>query len=88
MIPKIMLIGMSERHNTAARVQEILTKHGCIIKVRLGLHETEKLCSPCGLIILQLADEPSEIKNLENDLKAIKEIDVKVVQMECGSDLS
>ena len=84
MIPKIMLIGMSERHDNAANVQDVLTRYGCIIKVRVGLHETEKVCSPCGLIILQLADEPSEIKKLEKELKQIEGVETKTVQMGCN----
>lgn len=86
MIPKIMLIGMSERHNNAEKVQKVLTKYGCIIKVRLGLHETEKVCSACGMVILQLADHPEEIKKLEAELSEIKGIETKVVQMKCTCD--
>ena len=85
MIPKIMLIGMSERHDTAVKVQEILTKFGCTIKVRLGLHETEKVCSPCGVIILQLADNPSEIKKLKSALENLSGVEAKIVEMKCGS---
>jgi len=86
MIPKIMLIGMSERHHNAETVQKILTKYGCIIKVRLGLHETEKVCSPCGMVILQLEDQPEEIRKLEAELKDVKGVETKVVQMKCSCD--
>lgn len=83
MIPKVMIVALSERHQTAEKVQKVLTKYGCIIKVRLGLHETDKVCSPCGLVVLHLADEPKEIKKLHADLNKIKNVQAKTVRMKC-----
>ena len=48
----IMGIEIKERKKEAINVQSLLTKHGCIIKTRLGLHDTGNVCSPNGLIIL------------------------------------
>ena len=36
----IMGIVIDPRNTHAVDVQNILTRHGCIIKTRLGLHET------------------------------------------------
>ena len=83
MIPKVMIVGMSERHDTAIAVQKVLTKYGCIIKVRVGFHETHKVCSPCGIIVLHLMDEPKEITKLRNDLNKIKSVEAKLVRMSC-----
>ncbi len=42
----IMAIKISPRNEIAPKVQEILTRNGCIIKTRLGLHEaTNDSCS-------------------------------------------
>ncbi len=42
----IMAIKISPRNEIAPNVQEILTRNGCIIKTRLGLHEaTNDSCS-------------------------------------------
>ena len=35
----IMGIQVGDREQEAVKVQELLTKQGCIIKTRLGLHE-------------------------------------------------
>ena len=46
----IMAIALEGRNRFAPNLQEILTKHGCIISMRLGLHETSKdLCADRGL---------------------------------------
>ncbi len=54
----IMAIKISPRNEVAPKVQEILTKNGCIIKTRLGLHETTNdSCSKSGLILLELLNK-------------------------------
>ena len=83
MIPKIMLVALSERQSVAAKVQKVLTKHGCYIKTRIGFHEAEQMCSPCGLIILNLVNKPAEIKKLHTELNAVKGVEAKLVQMKC-----
>ena len=42
----IIGIRMDNRVNNATNLQDLLTKNGCNIKARLGLHETgDDLCS-------------------------------------------
>lgn len=68
----IMGIEIQKREELAVRVQELLTKHGCVIKTRLGLHETGNICSPSGLIILEFAqDDHGEYDVLENQLNEL-----------------
>lgn len=68
----IMAITLNPRTANAPNVQEVLTKHGCIIKMRLGLHETSsEMCSERGLILLQLSGEADEINALKKDLLSI-----------------
>ncbi len=75
---RILGILVSDRLNAATHVQETLTKFGCSIKTRLGLHEvSEKHCSTKGLLILELAGDVTEMDKLENALLAIEGIDVQ-----------
>ncbi|MEO1813971.1 MAG: hypothetical protein ABGU93_00090 [Acetobacterium sp.] len=76
---QIMGIQVGNRESEALKVQELLTKNGCIIKTRLGLHESsEELCSITGLIILEfLPDKEDEITGLEKELATLSTIVVK-----------
>lgn len=76
---QIMGIQVGNRESEALKVQELLTKNGCIIKTRLGLHESsEELCSITGLIILEfLPDKENEIAIIEKELAALDSIVVK-----------
>jgi hypothetical protein len=82
---KIILgIHLSERVKDAIQTQDVLTKYGCSIKTRLGLHEvSEEFCSPCGVILLELAGDINECEKLENELKKIEGTDVKKMIFEC-----
>ena len=52
---KLMLIKIDHRSTEAVKVQSVLTKYGCNIKVRLGLHEVSNdFCSNDGLIVLEV----------------------------------
>lgn len=73
----IMGIQVGDREAEAVKVQELLTKHGCIIKTRLGLHEAGNLCSSKGLIILEfIAGKDEEVKILMDALQKIEDISV------------
>lgn len=79
---KIIGIQVGNRENEALKVQELLTKNGCIIKTRLGLHESsDALCTTSGLIILEfLPDKDAEIAVLEKDLSALNSVVVKTME--------
>lgn len=67
----IVLISVEKRKNTALKVQEVLTKYGCSIKIRLGLHDfSAATCSEEALIFLELASGKNE-----NNLKLVKELE-------------
>lgn len=78
---KIMVVKVNRRVQKANEMQEILTKFGCNIKVRLGLHEAGDVCSNQGLIILQLAGDDAEIKAFEKELSGIDGVDAKLVEI-------
>lgn len=79
----IMAIKLSPRNSVAPKAQEILTKYGCIIKTRLGLHEASKdKCSSAGLILLDLLnDDKEKIENLLNDLNSIEHVTAKLLEI-------
>ncbi|MDP4094875.1 MAG: hypothetical protein Q8920_16135, partial [Bacillota bacterium] len=61
----IMAVLVNHRSKEAPHVQEILTKYGCAIKMRLGLHETDGVCSDEGLILLHMGDDGEVVNELE-----------------------
>ncbi|MDP4094151.1 MAG: hypothetical protein Q8920_14540, partial [Bacillota bacterium] len=60
-------------------VQEILTKYGCAIKMRLGLHETDGVCSDEGLILLHMGDDGEVVNELEAELNSVKGVTAKTL---------
>ena len=78
----IMAVTIDPRSAHAPQVQTILTKHGCIIKTRLGLHEVnQNSCSEEGLIILHIHSSLDEIKILENELLNVDDVKVKYMSL-------
>ncbi|WP_315080950.1 hypothetical protein [uncultured Clostridium sp.] len=78
----IMAITIDPRSAHAPQVQTILTKHGCIIKTRLGLHEvSQNSCSEKGLIILHIHSSLDKIKILENELLDVDGVKVKYMSL-------
>lgn len=77
----IMAITVDYRSKKAEDIQKIFSKHGCLIKVRLGLHEAGDVCSENGLIILQLIGVMSEIDSFKNELSSIDGIKVNMMEI-------
>ncbi len=77
---RIIILGVriTDRVKDAVVVQDLLTKYGCSIRTRLGLHEVvEDHCSTNGLIILELTGSPDEAAKLETSLLAIEGVEVQ-----------
>lgn len=79
----IMALLINHRSKKAMDVQEVLTKYGCMIKMRLGLHEAGDVCSEEGLVLLQLSGEEKEIKELEEELNKLDGVTAKTLNI-CG----
>lgn len=80
---RLMGILIKERQHVATKVQDLLTKYGCSIKTRLGMHEaTDDRCAPHGLIILELTGDISEMEKLEKDLNSIQSVEAKNITFE------
>ena len=77
----VMAVLVNHRSKKAPEMQEVLTKHGCIIKVRLGLHEAGDACSEEGLIILQLCGSKEAIKALEEELNGLEGIKARNMEI-------
>ncbi len=79
----IVVLGISvfDRVKEAGHVQTILTRYGCSIKTRLGLHEvSDGNCSKSGLIILELWGDEKDQVTLEQKLKAIPGVEVQKME--------
>ena len=75
---RIVGILLTDRVTEAKKIQEILTKYGCNIRTRLGLHEaTSNACGKNGLILLELIGEKADWEKLEKELKVIEGVEVK-----------
>lgn len=71
-------VHITNRVQHAVHVQEVLTEFGCLIKTRLGLHEADSdVCSPNGLLILELLDKDSEVARFVNAMSAVEGVEVK-----------
>ena len=58
----ILGVHVAQRTKQTAKVQKILTDYGCSIRTRIGLHEAfEGVCSPSGLILLEVVSEVSAL---------------------------
>jgi hypothetical protein len=74
----ILGIKINDRIKEAGNVQRALTKYGCSIKTRIGLHEvTDNHCSTSGLILLELTGPAEDQKKLQQELSSIEGIIVK-----------
>lgn len=78
----IMGIQVVDREHAAIAVQHILTANGCLIKTRLGLHDTGgDYCSSAGLILIEFVKgKVEEVNALEAALTSID--GVKIRRME------
>ena len=75
-------VRMDNRVSNAAAFQQVLTKNGCLIKARLGLHEVgEDLCATDGLIILQPYGEKEQIENLVAEINWLDGIKAKLIDL-------
>ena len=77
---KIIAIKISNRVKNANEVQQVLTDNGCLIKVRLGLHDVPSdACSAEGLIILEIVSSEQEMNIFVETLNSIIGVDAKSI---------
>lgn len=75
-------IRLSDRIKNAKDFQEVLSNYGCIIKTRIGLHDMScGVCSPNGIILLEVVNNEEEISNLVMDLQKLKGIKFNIMEL-------
>ncbi|MDI3526862.1 MAG: hypothetical protein PWR03_1045 [Tenuifilum sp.] len=68
----ILGVKIHDRVKEAGEVQKTLTKYGCSIKTRLGLHEvSDDYCSSSGLVLLELTGPVEDQNKLHEELLKI-----------------
>lgn len=78
----IMVVKIGARREDSPKVQEVLSRFGCSIRVRLGLHETHEVCSDEGILILQLCGDTKEMFDLERALNEMDRVSAKMVVLD------
>lgn len=77
---KLVIIKNENREESATRMQQLLTDFGCYIKVRLGLHDVPAdVCSPSGLIVLEVVAENAQIEELVSQLNSLTDVAAQMV---------
>lgn len=74
----ILGVNISSRTQAVPEVQKALTKYGCNIRTRLGLHEVSgDSCAPGGLLILEMFGDDKSIGEMIGALQAIQGVEVQ-----------
>jgi hypothetical protein len=78
----IIGVRMDNRIDNAVKFQETLTKNGCKIRARLGLHEvSDDACSTDGIIILQPYGSKEDVEALVEELNSLKGVTAKYIDL-------
>ena len=73
---------VDHRRANAAGLQETLTRYGCNIRLRVGLHEAgEGRCADDGVILLQVCGEQGEVERLMAALEATPGVTAKLMDL-------
>lgn len=69
---RLIIAKVSNREGVAQDMQRILTDQGCLIKVRLGLHDIPaNTCSPAGLVVMEVEGEEAGLTKLVSQLSEL-----------------
>jgi hypothetical protein len=69
-------IHISHRTENVPAVQATLTKYGCSIRTRLGIHDADATsCSPSGLLLVDVFG--SETEQFYTELSTLEGVDVQ-----------
>ncbi len=78
----VMAIMVANRREEAEKVQKLLTGWGCLIKMRVGLHDQVlENCSDEGLIILELVGDKEKHEDLMRKLNVLKGVQAKMMTL-------
>lgn len=69
-------IKLLNRVSNATDFQEVVSKFGCSIKTRIGLHDVSNgVCSPSGIILIEFIGK--DANDFEQALKALNDIEIQ-----------
>ncbi len=75
---RILGVMINEPSKDASLIQNILSKYGCCIRTRLGLHDIDEgYATDTGLMLLELTGDLQECQRLENELLALDGIEIQ-----------
>ncbi len=74
----LLVIQLRHRSVSAPQAQQILTEHGCEIKVRLGIHENDP---DHGLIMVLVEGAPTHVQDMIDRLKNLPETSVTSMEV-------
>lgn len=78
----ILGVKTKNRLETSDEIQKVLTKFGCYIKTRLGIHNIlGNICPKDALILLEIPQKEQAIL-LENELLNISEIEIQRMEFD------
>jgi len=78
----VILVLVGKRRESAVAVQTVLTKWGCNIKTRLGVHDgVLDRCSEVGLIMLEVVGTADEKRQMAAELTALKGVTCRSVDL-------
>lgn len=78
---EIMGIQIEKREDAAVKVQDLLTKHGNIIRTRLGLHDPGTVDGKYGLILLDFVEgSGEEINTLKTELESYDGVNIQTMK--------
>jgi hypothetical protein len=74
-------VHISQRVKNVPAVQAVLSKYGCNIRTRLGIHDADGTsCSPSGLLLVD-AFGP-EMEDFYKELQALEGVDIQRMDFE------
>lgn len=78
----VLVISLDKRSSGAVALQGVLTRWGCIIKTRLGIHAgIAGSCTDSGLIILELMATSAQKLKFIKELKSVPALKLKAVEL-------
>lgn len=78
----ILAIRVDHRQTSAVQLQEMLTKYGCNIRLRVGMHEADaQYCADDGLIILQVCGNTEITNSMIADFDSLDGVTARMLDM-------
>lgn len=78
----IIGVRLNNRIRNSLNFQDLLTKNGCQIRARIGLHEAnDQLCASDGLIILEPCGKKEDVEQLVKDLNDLEGVTAKLIDL-------